>query len=62
MLLGDLGADIIKFEPPGGDTTCRMGQRDGTESTGYWAVNRNKRRIVLNLKESQAQDIVLRLI
>ena len=57
MLLGDLGADIIKVEPPGGDTTRRMGQRQGMESAGYWAVNRNKRGIVLNLKDRRAQDI-----
>ena len=58
MLLGDLGADVIKVEPPGGDTTRRMGKRQGMESTGYWAVNRNKRGIVLNLKDRRAQDLV----
>ena len=58
MLLGDLGADVVKVEPPGGDTTRRMGKRQGMESTGYWAVNRNKRGIVLNLKDRRAQDIV----
>ncbi len=62
MLLGDLGADIIKVEPPGGDTTRRMGQRHGMESTGYWAVNRNKRGIVLNLKDRRAQDIARSLV
>ena len=58
MLLGDLGADVIKVEPPGGDTTRRMGKRQGMESAGYWAVNRNKRGVVLNLKDRRAQDIV----
>ena len=58
MLLGDLGADVIKVEPPGGDTTRRMGKRQGMESAGYWAVNRNKRGIVLNLKDRRARDIV----
>ena len=43
---------------PGGDTTRRMGKRQGMESAGYWAVNRNKRGIVLNLKDRRAQDIV----
>ena len=62
MLLGDLGADVIKVEPPGGDTTRRMGQRQGMESTGYWAVNRNKRGIVLNLKDRRAQDITRTLV
>ncbi len=62
MLLGDLGADVIKVEPPGGDTTRRMGRRQGMESTGYWAVNRNKRGIVLNLKDRRAQDIARTLV
>ncbi len=62
MLLGDLGADVIKVEPPGGDTTRRMGKRQGMESAGYWAVNRNKRGIVLNLKDPRAQDIVRTLV
>lgn len=62
MLLGDLGADVIKVEPPGGDTTRRMGKRQGMESAGYWAVNRNKRGIVLNLKDRRAQDIVRTLV
>jgi formyl-CoA transferase len=57
MLLGDLGADVIKVEPPGGDTTRRMGKRQGTESPSFWAVNRNKRGIILNLKDSRAQEI-----
>ena len=62
MLLGDLGADVIKVEPPGGDTTRRMGQRQGMESAGYWAVNRNKRGMVLNLKDRRAQDIARTLV
>src|SRR5262245_50883882 len=57
MLLGDLGADVIKVEPPGGDTTRRMGKRQGAESPSFWAVNRNKRGIILNLKDSRAQKI-----
>jgi crotonobetainyl-CoA:carnitine CoA-transferase CaiB-like acyl-CoA transferase len=57
MLLGDLGADVVKVEPPGGDTTRTMaGGRDG-ESPGYWGVNRNKRGIVLNLKDERGQRI-----
>lgn len=58
MLLGDLGADVIKIEPPEGDTTRRMGKRQGKESPGFWAVNRNKRGIVLNLKDPRGQKIV----
>ena len=61
MLLGDLGADVVKVEPPSGDTTRGMGGRQGTESTGFWAVNRNKRGMVLNLKEPQAQEVARKL-
>ncbi|HEY8343128.1 MAG TPA: CoA transferase, partial [Calditerricola sp.] len=43
MLLGDLGADVIKVEPPGGDPTRKMAGSQGTESPSYWAINRNKR-------------------
>lgn len=57
MLLGDQGADVIKIEPPEGDATRRMGKSQGKESTGFWAVNRNKRGIVLNLKDPRAQEI-----
>jgi len=58
MLLGDLGADVIKIEPPEGDTTRRMGKRQGKDSPSFWAVNRNKRGIVLNLKDSRGPEIV----
>jgi formyl-CoA transferase len=62
MLLGDMGADVIKIEPPEGDTTRRMGKRQGKESPGFWAVNRNKRGIVLNLKDPRGQEIVRTLV
>jgi crotonobetainyl-CoA:carnitine CoA-transferase CaiB-like acyl-CoA transferase len=54
MLLGDLGADVVKVEAPGGDDT-RSWQppvRDGI-STYYLAVNRNKRSISLDLKDPE---------
>jgi formyl-CoA transferase len=57
MLLGDLGADVVKLEPPGGDTTRTMAGSSGTESPGYWGINRNKRGIVVDLKDPRGQKI-----
>jgi crotonobetainyl-CoA:carnitine CoA-transferase CaiB-like acyl-CoA transferase len=63
MLLGDLGADIIKVETPGeGDTIRHQGAgRDGL--SWYFAnYNRNKRSITLNLRSDEGRDILARLI
>ncbi len=57
MLLGDLGADVVKLEPPGGDTTRTMAGSSGSESPGFWGVNRNKRGIVVDLKNPRGQRI-----
>ena len=57
MLLGDLGADVVKVEPPEGDTTRTMAGSRGTESPGFWSINRNKRGIVLNLKDDRGRQI-----
>ncbi len=51
VILGDLGAEIIKIEPPEGDIFRNIGPYYQGEWSGYFvAVNRNKRGIVLNLK------------
>jgi formyl-CoA transferase len=50
MLLADFGADVIKIEPPGGDSTRTMPGAIGTDSPSFNAVNRGKRSVVLNLK------------
>jgi CoA:oxalate CoA-transferase len=63
MLLGDLGADVIKVETPGeGDTVRHQGAiRDGL--SWYFAnYNRNKRSITLNLRSEEGRDILARLI
>ncbi|MCC2675894.1 MAG: formyl-coenzyme transferase (Formyl-CoA transferase)-like protein, partial [Ramlibacter sp.] len=52
MLLGDLGADVIKIEPPGtGDQTRgSMGfKMKGADSLGFINMNRNKRSVTLDL-------------
>ncbi len=62
MHLADLGADVIKIEPPAGDPT-RGWSHDGaaTDSAEFNAVNRGKRSIVLNLKDDAARDVFRRL-
>ncbi|HZT77955.1 MAG TPA: CoA transferase, partial [Vicinamibacterales bacterium] len=61
MLLADLGADVIKIEPPSGDTTRQMPGAVGTESPSFNAVNRGKRSLVVNLKRPEGVAIVKRL-
>ena len=62
MLLGDLGADVIKVEPPGGESWRLTGQFAPTESRPFIAINRNKRGLVINLKTPEGQAIVHRMI
>jgi crotonobetainyl-CoA:carnitine CoA-transferase CaiB-like acyl-CoA transferase len=54
MLLGDMGADVIKVEPPGGDIGRTLGPPfiEG-ESTTFMALNRNKRSVVIDLKTKE---------
>src|SRR5258708_24452499 len=61
MQLCDLGAEVIKVEPPEGDSTRRMAGGVGTDSAAFNAVNRGKRGIVLNLKSSAGLDALRRL-
>ena len=61
MQLCDMGADVIKVEPPEGDSTRRMAGRSGGDSPSFNAVNRGKRGIVLDLKSAPAQDAFRRL-
>ncbi len=60
MLLADLGADVIKVEPPSGDLSRSMGgrrlQMKGKDNAPFFALNRNKRSVVLDLKESADGD------
>jgi formyl-CoA transferase len=65
MMLGDLGADIIKIEAPGlGDDTRHWGPpfTQGGESAYFLCVNRNKRSMTLNLKSDQGLQILKELI
>jgi len=59
MVLGDLGADVIKVEPPEGDETRGWGPPfAGGESAYYLCVNRNKRDIVIDLKTDEGKKIL----
>src|SRR4051812_47595065 len=62
MQLCDMGADVIKVEPPEGDSTRRMSGAVGSDSHSFNAVNRGKRGIVLDLKSAPAREACLRLI
>jgi crotonobetainyl-CoA:carnitine CoA-transferase CaiB-like acyl-CoA transferase len=64
MMLGDMGADVIKVEPPGsGDDTRTWGPPfAGTESAYFLGINRNKRSITLNMAVKAGQDILAALI
>ncbi|MBN3813780.1 CaiB/BaiF CoA-transferase family protein [Paraburkholderia sp. Ac-20347] len=63
MVLGDLGADVIKIEHPDrGDDTRDWGVRIGKTETAYFnSVNRNKRSLTLDLQTPEAQEIVREL-
>jgi crotonobetainyl-CoA:carnitine CoA-transferase CaiB-like acyl-CoA transferase len=62
QLLGDLGADVIKIEPPEGDSMRRIGRpvKNGV-TAAYLNFNRNKRSIVIDIKKEHGRDLVRRL-
>jgi crotonobetainyl-CoA:carnitine CoA-transferase CaiB-like acyl-CoA transferase len=62
QILGDMGADVIKVESPGGDAMRDVGPppTDGMGAV-FLGANRNKRSLVLNLKQAMARDALLRL-
>src|SRR6266567_828471 len=64
MLLGHLGAQIIKIEPPIGDSfrTIWMSKDAGVDGWEFLAVNANKKSVVLDLKKPAAVDVARRLI
>jgi crotonobetainyl-CoA:carnitine CoA-transferase CaiB-like acyl-CoA transferase len=59
QMLGDMGADIIKVEPPGiGDIIRNLGTARGGMSSWFAGVNRSKRSVVINLKEARGVELV----
>jgi len=62
QLLGDMGADIIKVEAPQGDITRMIGPQPGDHfGPNYLPINRNKRSIVLDLKQQAGRTALLKL-
>jgi crotonobetainyl-CoA:carnitine CoA-transferase CaiB-like acyl-CoA transferase len=63
MMLGDMGADVLKVEEPdGGDESRTWPPFVAGEASGYLSMNRNKRNMTLNLKTPEAQEILKRLV
>ncbi len=63
MMLGDLGAEILKVEPPGGDDSRGWGPPFASGESAYFlAVNRNKKSLCLNLKTDGGRDLLHRLL
>ncbi|MGH7924311.1 MAG: CaiB/BaiF CoA transferase family protein, partial [Candidatus Binatus sp.] len=67
QMLGDMGADVIKVEPPGGCSARGIGPfyRDAphpNRSLYWWAYNRNKRSITLDIERDGGRDLLRRLV
>ena len=67
LLLAGLGAEVVKIEPPEGNATRRIGpyldDRSGPErSLFFWNYNRNKKSVVLDLRNAPAREHMLRLL
>ena len=63
MILGDLGAEVIRVETPGGSDSMRdWGPFVNGESAYYFSANRNKRSITLNLKKAEGKVLFLELL
>jgi CoA:oxalate CoA-transferase len=60
-LLADMGADVVKVEPPGGDMSRATPPIRNNESVSFVALNRNKRSLVLDLKRPEAIEILHKL-
>jgi len=61
-LLAEMGADVLKIEPPSGDWLRVLGARRGQTSVLFGTFNRGKRGVMLDLKQAEARDIARRLI
>jgi len=67
QMLGDMGADVIKVEPPGGCSARGIGPfyKDAAHpdrSLYWWAYNRNKRAITLDIERDAGRELLRRLV
>ncbi|MBD3926721.1 CoA transferase [Nocardioides cavernae] len=64
QLMGDLGADVIKVEPPGVGDPMRQWGREKAEGASLWwpVVARNKRSVTLDLRQQEGQELFARLV
>jgi crotonobetainyl-CoA:carnitine CoA-transferase CaiB-like acyl-CoA transferase len=60
-LLADMGADVVKIEPPKGDMARATPPIRNGESVSFTALNRNKRSLVLDLKQAAAIEVIRKL-
>ena len=61
-MLADLGADVLKIEPPEGDVTRQLGRRFGNSSGFYVQQNVGKRNICIDMKAEGARELILDLV
>ena len=61
-MLGDMGADVIKIEPPYGDESRAIGPKVENDSGFFVGINRNKRGLVLDLTKPEGRDLYFRLV
>jgi crotonobetainyl-CoA:carnitine CoA-transferase CaiB-like acyl-CoA transferase len=61
-MMGDMGADVIKVEPPTGDPLRGLGVKQDGKSLTWAAVGRNKRSVTLNLADARSRPLLTRLI
>lgn len=61
-MLGDMGAEVIKIEPPYGDESRAIGPKVANDSGMYVGINRNKRSMVIDLTKPAGKDLYFRLV
>lgn len=62
QIMADMGAEVIKIEPPWGEMTRMSAQTYGGISSTYHSLNRNKKSLVLNMKDPKALEIIKELV